>query len=159
MSTTEFPTNFPTNRLKQHKIRRDARARESMKLVAPQGLEGIKQHDKAPHKTSCSFLVRMRSPVQIWIAAPRNSWNRRISGVFVLFSLKIMWVKKWVRQDDPQLDPHGEMSGKVSRAPGRKFGFPARCFWRWWVDFYIIWVIKFPMVSAAWSCICRVAWV
>ena len=70
-----------------------------------------------------------------------------------------MWVKKWVRQDDPQLDPHGEMSGKVSRAPGRKFGFPARCFWRCWVDFYIIWVIKFPMVSAAWSCICRVAWV
>ena len=58
-------------------------------------------------------LVRMRSPVQIWIAAPKNSRNRLISGVFVLLSVKIMWVKRWGRRDDPQLDPHGEMRGKV----------------------------------------------
>ena len=37
-----------------------------------------------------------------------------------------MWVKLWVRLGDPQLDPHGEMSGKVQRAPDRKFGLPAR---------------------------------
>ena len=41
---------------------------------------------------------------------------------------KIMRAKKWVRRDDPQLDPHGEMRGKVQRVPDRKFGFPARCF-------------------------------
>ena len=95
-------------------------------------------------------LVRMRSPVQIWIAAPKNSRNRLISGVFVLLSLKIMWVRKWVNRTDPQLDPHGEMRGKVQRAPDRKFGFPARCF-------YITCAMKLPMASAAWSCICRVA--
>ena len=33
-----------------------------------------------------------------------------------------MWVRKWVRRDDPQLDPHGEMCGKVQRVPDRKFG-------------------------------------
>ena len=69
-------------------------------------------------------LVRMRSPVQIWIAAPKNSRNRMISGVFVLFFIKIMWVGKWVRRVDPQLDPHGEMRGKVQRVPERKFGLP-----------------------------------
>ena len=60
-----------------------------------------------------------------------------------------MWVKKWVRRDDPQLDPHGEMPGKVQRAPGRKFGLPARLFRCYWFGGYIIWLIKFPMVSAA----------
>ena len=34
----------------------------------------------------------------------------------------MMRVRKWVRRDDPQLDPHGEMRGKVQRAPDRKFG-------------------------------------
>ena len=70
----------------------------------------------------------MRSPVQIWIAAPKNSRNQLISGVFVLLSVKIMRAKKWVSRDDPQLDPHGEMRGKVQRAPDRKFGLSARCF-------------------------------
>ena len=28
----------------------------------------------------------------------------------------------WVRRDDPQVDPHGEMRGKVQRVPDRKFG-------------------------------------
>ena len=70
----------------------------------------------------------MRSPVQIWIAAPKTSRNRLISGVFVLLFVKIMRIKKWVRRYDPQLDPHGEMRGKVQRAPDRKFGLPVRCF-------------------------------
>ena len=60
-----------------------------------------------------------------------------------------MWVKKWVRWGDPQLDPHGEMSGKVQRAPGRKAKLPARYFWWFSVWHYIIWLMKFPMVSAA----------
>ena len=50
---------------------------------------------------------------------------------------------------DPQPDPHGETFGKVSRAPGRKFRVPARCFLVLRVWLYIIWVMKFPMVSAA----------
>ena len=51
-----------------------------------------------------------------------------ISGVFVLFFLKIMWIKKWGNCSDPQLDPHGEMRGKSQRALGRKFAFLSGAF-------------------------------
>ena len=51
-----------------------------------------------------------------------------ISGVFVLFFLKIMRVKKWGNCSDPQLDPHGEMRGKGQRAPGKKFAFLSGAF-------------------------------
>ena len=97
-----------------------------MERKAP--LPSISRNKKAPKAPESGAprignqLVRMRSPVQIWIAAPKNSRNRLISGVFVLFSLKIMWVGKWVRRDDPQLDPHGEMCGKVQRVLDREFG-------------------------------------
>ena len=80
-------------------------------------------------------MVRMRSPVQIWIATPKNSRNRLISGVFVLLFVKIMRAQKWVRRDDPQLDPHGEMCGKVQRVPDRKFGLPARYYCGCWAAF------------------------
>ena len=95
----------------------------------------IRHNNQRQEKTTFLELVRMRSPVQIWIAAPKNSRNRLISGVFVLFSRKIMRAGKWVSVDDPQLDPHGEMRGKVQRAPGRKFGLPVRCFWCRWAAF------------------------
>ena len=88
-----------------------------MERKAP--LPPISRNKKAPKASKSGTprggnqLVRMRSPVQIWIAAPKNSRNRLISGVFVLLSVKIMRVKKWIGWDDPQLDPHGEMRGKV----------------------------------------------
>ena len=107
---------------KRGKPSRDKMVHDNTKSVAPQGLAGIWQHEWVLRNMSFSVLVRMRSPVQIWIAAPKNSRNRLISGVFVLFSVKIMWVGKWVRRVDPQLDPHGEMRGNVQRVPERKFG-------------------------------------
>ena len=43
-------------------------------------------------------LVRMRSPVQIWSAAPENSRNRMISGVFLAFLAKTVWAQMWVNR-------------------------------------------------------------
>ena len=40
----------------------------------------------------------MRSPVRIWVSAPKSPRNRKISGTFVVFSLEKMWVKVWVRR-------------------------------------------------------------
>ena len=47
------------------------------------------------------------------------------------------------------LTPRGKMLGKVQRAPGRKFGLPARFFGAADLDFYIIWLMKLPMVFPA----------
>ena len=50
----------------------------------------IRNINKQQGITSPWVLVRMRSPVQIWIAAPKNSRNQLISRVFVLLFSKIM---------------------------------------------------------------------
>ena len=105
-----------------------------------------------------NHLVRMRSAVQIRPAAPENSRNHRVSGVFVAVLLKFIWVRMWVNRTDPHRDPHAEMSGKGQRVPGRKFCFPAWLFSLLFLP-YMTFAIKFPIVSAAWFCICRVAWV
>ncbi|MEG0756358.1 MAG: hypothetical protein RR450_08165, partial [Oscillospiraceae bacterium] len=41
-------------------------------------------------------LVRMRSPVRIWIAAPKNPQNHMILGIFVAVLRYLMWVTVWV---------------------------------------------------------------
>ena len=105
-----------------------------------------------------NHLVRMRSAVRICPAAPENSRNRRISGVFVAVFGEFVWVRMWVNRTDPHRDPHAEMSGKGQRVPGRKFCFPAWLFSLLFLP-YMTFAIKFPIVSAAWFCICRVVWV
>ena len=93
-------------------------------------------------------LVRMRSAVRIRPAAPENSRNLVISGVFVVVFRKFVWVRMWVNRPDPHRDPHAEMSGEGRKVPDRKFCPPAWCFYslRW---FHRTFAIKFPMVSAA----------
>ena len=44
---------------------------------------------KGPERSDFVFpepLVRMRSPVRIWLAAPKDPRNPMISGIFVVFS-------------------------------------------------------------------------
>ena len=58
---------------------------------------------------------------------------------------------------DPHPDPHAEMLGKGKRGAERKFDFLPGAF----IVFgaYITCAMKLPMVWAASSCFCRVAWV
>ena len=58
---------------------------------------------------------------------------------------------------DPHRDPHAEMRGKGERAQERKFSFLSRAFIAFGV--YITCVMKLPMVCAASSYFCLVAWV
>ena len=58
---------------------------------------------------------------------------------------------------DPHRDPHAEMAGKDERVPDGKICLPARfCYC---LLGYITCPRTVPMVWAASSCFCRVAWV
>ena len=98
-------------------------------------------------------LVRMRSAVQIRPAAPKILENFGFRGFFVANSCFAVWVKK----SDPHRDPHAETAGKDKRAPDGKICLPARFFVA--VLSYMTWPRTLPMVWAASSCFCRVAWV
>jgi len=50
-------------------------------------------------------LVRMRSPVRIWVAAPKIPENFGFWGFFVAKSCFVGWSKI----SDPHRDPHAEM--------------------------------------------------
>ena len=52
-----------------------------------------------------SILVRMRSPVRIWVAAPKIPENFGFWGFFVAKSCFVGWSKI----SDPHRDPHAEM--------------------------------------------------
>ena len=56
---------------------------------------------------------------------------------------------------DPHRDPHGERAGKGQRVQGRKLALSALLF----SLSYMTCSMKLPMVWAASSCFCRVAWV
>jgi len=40
----------------------------------------------------------MRSPVQIWVAAPKDHRFRQKTVIFVIFLREMMWVKMWVNR-------------------------------------------------------------
>ena len=81
----------------------------------------------------------------------------RKTGCFSNFLAQFI-VDQRVGQDfDPHRDPHAETSGKSKTAPERKltpFPVPFSC-----IALYLTCAMKFPIFSAACSCICRVAWV
>ena len=74
----------------------------------------------------------------------------------MLFDGFDLWVRVWVNFD-PHPDPHAEMCGKGKRGAERKFCFLSGAFIVRGV--YITCAMKLPMVCAASSCFCRVAWV
>ena len=74
----------------------------------------------------------------------------------MLFDQFNLWVRVWVKVD-PHPDPHAEIRGKSERVPERKFGFLSGVFIIFGV--YITCAMKLPMVCAASSCFCLVAWV
>ena len=66
---------------------------------------------KAPN-----HLVRMRSPVRIWVAAPKSPRNRKISGIFVMFLREKIWVKVWVNWATYTLTHYGTRNNRAGRA-------------------------------------------
>ena len=100
-------------------------------------------------------LVRMRSPVQIRIAAPKSLENFGFQGFFVAIFDFLVWVKMWVNLLTHTVThmPKGPERFKECRAGSLRFlpGFFSLS--------YMTCSIKLPMVAAASSCFCRVAWV
>ena len=99
-------------------------------------------------------LVRMRSPVRIWVAAPKIPENFGFWGFFVAKSCFVGWSKI----SDPHRDPHAEMKQRNQWTQecrtGRRASCPAHFF-----CFYRTCSIKLPIAAAASSCFCLVAWV
>ncbi|MBS6372443.1 MAG: hypothetical protein KH440_10670, partial [Oscillospiraceae bacterium] len=55
------------------------------------------QESSERNKIGRNQLVRMRSPVQIWVAAPKIPENFGFRGFFVAKSNETVRVKMWVR--------------------------------------------------------------
>ena len=55
----------------------------------------------------------MRSPVQIWSAAPENTWNLRILGVFRYKNALLGMGQNVGQPPDSHRDPHNEMRRKI----------------------------------------------
>ena len=100
-------------------------------------------------------LVRMRSPVQIRIAAPKSLENFGFQGFFVANFDFLVWVKMWVNQLTHTVthSPKWPVKSIQCRAGNLRFlpGFFSLP--------YMTCSMKLPMVAAASSCFCRVAWV
>ena len=100
-------------------------------------------------------LVRMRSPVRIWVAAPKIPENFGFRGFFVAKSYFVGWPKI----SDPHRDPHAEMRQRNQWTQERRTGRMISCPAHFSFCPYRTWSIKLPMVWAASSCFCLVAWV
>ncbi len=114
--------------------------------------KGIKNVQIVPDstlQTYLSVLVRMRSPVRIWIAAPQNPRKTAVCGGFALSEKASKIVS------DPHRDPHAEISGNGWRLLGRKF----QPFCPFLTHIHLTCCMKLPIFSAACSCFWRVAWV
>jgi len=129
----------------------DTRVLESMDHRTEKGTKC--PESMRPHSTN--QLVRMRSPVQIRIAAPKSLENFGFQGFFVANFDFLVWVKMWVNQLTHTVThtPKWPEKSKQCRAGNLRFlpGFFSLP--------YMTCSMKLPMVAAASSCFCRVAWV
>ena len=100
-------------------------------------------------------LVRMRSPVRIWVAAPKIPENFGFRGFFVAKS----YFAGWPKISDPHRDPHAEMRQRKQWTQERRTGSLPSCPAYFSFCPYRTCSIKLPMVWAASSCFCLVAWV
>ena len=97
-------------------------------------------------------LVRMRSAVRICLAAPKSLENFGFRGFFVAIFDFLVWVKMWVNQ----LTHTVTHTRKGLKSAGREVCASRPAFFSLP---YITCAMKLPMVAAASSCFCRVAWV
>ena len=129
----------------------ETRVTESMGHRTGKGTKGPERR----RSHSPNQLVRMRSPVQIRIAAPKSLENFGFQGFFVAIFDFLVWVKMWVNLLTHTVTHmrKGPERSKQCRAGSLRFlpGFFSLP--------YMTCSIKLPMVAAASSCFCRVAWV
>ena len=117
--------------------------------------KGPKRTRRAANLTPPNQLVRMRSPVRIWVAAPKIPENCGFRGFFVAKS----YFTGWPKISDPHRDPHAEMRQRKQWTQERRTGRRTSCPAYFSFCPYRTCSIKLPMVWAASSCFCLVAWV
>ena len=98
-------------------------------------------------------LVRMRSPVQIWVAAPKIPENLGFRGFFVAKS----YFAGWLKISDPHRDPHAEMKQRNQWKQEWRTGKWASCPAHFSFCRYRTCSMKLPMAAAASFCFCLVA--
>ena len=98
----------------------------------------------------------MRSAVQIRPAAPKNHRFLLKTVVFLIFSFEIVWAKMWVSRVTHTVTHTAKRAERDKEDRTGNCGFLSGIL-RFWG--YITWAMKLPMVCAASSCFCRVAWV
>ena len=137
---------------------RQATLRDGKKNLLSVGAQRTKStSDNKPQQEKATFeeLVRMRSPVRIWVAAPKIPENFGFWGFFVAKSYFVGWPKI----SDPHRDPHAEMRQRKQWTQERRTGSLPSCPAYFSFCPYRTCSIKLPMVWAASSCFCLVAWV
>jgi len=81
-----------------------------------------------------------------------------ISGVFLTFSVKTVWVKMWVNRLTHTVTHTRKCAERFRKDRAGNFGFPPGIFVRL-CCVHMTCSMKLPMVCAASSCFCLVAWV
>ena len=156
VNTSHFPTILPTNapnlRKTSRYILKHINTRRSPNPLQHRGLGDLTWHEWVHRKRIHGFLVRMRSAVRIRPAAPKSPVFSRKQDFFFTFCQFNLWVTVW-DSFDPHRDPHAEMGGKGERGAD---GYSVRSSFRLT---HITCIMKLPMVCAASSCFCLVAWV
>ena len=129
--------------------------KKSLLSVGAQRGKPTKDNRLQQEKTPFEELVRMRSPVRIWVAAPKIPENFGFWGFFVAKS----YFTGWPKISDPHRDPHAEMRQRKQWTQERRTGSLPSCPAYFSFCPYRTCSIKLPMVWAASSCFCLVAWV
>ena len=125
--------------------------KENLLSVGAQWAKSTSDNKPQQEKATFEELVRMRSPVQIWVAAPQSLENFGFRGFFVAIFDFLVWVKMWVSwltHTVTHTRKGLKSAGREGCASCPAFSLP-----------YMTCAMKFPMVAAASSCFCRVAWV
>ena len=130
-------------------------SKESLLSVGAQRAKLTSDNKPQQEKATFEELVRMRSPVRIWVAAPKTPENCGFRGFFVAKSCFAGWPKI----SDPHRDPHAEMRQRKQWTQERRTGSLPSCPAYFSFCPYRTCSIKLPMVWAASSCFCLVAWV
>ena len=130
-------------------------SKENLLSVGAQSVKPTRRNRSQQEKTPFEELVRMRSPVRIWVAAPKIPENCGFRGFFVAKS----YFAGWPKISDPHRDPHAEMKQRNQWTQEHRTGRQASCPAHFSFCPYRTCSIKLPIAAAASSCFWRVAWV
>ena len=102
----------------------DTRVPERMAPRSEEGAKGSESSEPYPPNQ----LVRMRSPVQIWVAAPKILENFGFRGFFVVNLYFFVWVKMWVSWLNHILTHTSKGPERFKKCRTGRFAFPSGFF-------------------------------